>query len=232
MVSRDGNYFGPLSPHFGIARKECPVHGDVDSRVPFSGALRVSDLRWFSAIRLPFPPLHSRRSEIAGWVLQRQERSRHAPIPAGWCARVRSERHGLFAHRRVSPLPPAEGKLTRLARLLLRQRGPLARLCPVQGVPHGPACADLAAPERERRAAPETACRRRQVRRGATEAGTHAGTAATVIGDHGPVRTGTGPVGRAATPLAGSASPRPIGPTVGTSRSGAWFEASLVDEVG
>src|SRR3981189_361816 len=98
----------------------------------------------------------------------------------------------------MSPFPAAQSKLTQLARLLLRHRGRLARLCPIQVVTHGRSRADHAAPERGQRATPT--CRRwsRWVPRGPIDAcavvGVRVRTNA-VYSVHGWVRTdaGTGP---------------------------------------
>lgn len=157
------------------------------------GATGVAQARATAAWSCGYTP---RRSGI-GWV--RQTRSRHAAYPGRVaCAPDRSEQRGLFAPRGMSPLSPAQRKLTRLARLLLRQRRSLARLCPIQDLSHRPAGADHAAPERTRRAAPTARFGRRPVRWcSRPKACTRAGTAVTaqfrVTGDHGghpSVRTG------------------------------------------
>lgn len=188
-----------------------------------------------------------RRSEIAGWVLQDKIAPCRLPRPGG--VPERSERRGLLAQRRMSPLPPAQRQFTRLARLLLRQRGSVARLCPIQAVTHGPARADHAAPERPRRAAPQTRSRRRALRSGRTGACTQARTAVTaqfrVTGDRGArgsVRiwagNGTDPAARFID-FRGSAAPReptgcsanpwaPTGPNA-TRAANARLDAPLVD---
>lgn len=136
----------------------------------------------------------------------------------------------------MSPLPTTQRKPTRLARLLLRQRGSLARLCPVQVVTHRPARADHAAPERARRAAPKTGSRHRPVWCGRTQACTAVSARIRITGDrgaHGSIRngadTGTGTTARAVT-LPGSATPRePTGPVDSTRAASARLDAPLVD---
>jgi hypothetical protein len=169
------------------------------------------------------------------------------PRPGG--VPERSERRGLLAQRGMSPLPPAQRQLTRLAGLLLRQRGSLARLCPIQVVTHGPARADHPAPERARRAAPKTRSRRRPVRSGRTSACPQSGTTVPAQfqvtgerGAHGSVRTwaGTDPAARAVTTFRGSAAPREptgcsanptaaTGPIEATRAASVRLDASLVD---
>lgn len=77
-----------------------------------------------------------RRFEIDPGAAKARNRERQPPSSNGWCAPLRREQRGLLARRRMPPFPAAQGELARLARLLLRQRKSVARLCPLPDVTH------------------------------------------------------------------------------------------------